>query len=41
MEVKDSLNSKLPFIRDMIVKVKGTIYEAMWKKIHRLISSGK
>jgi hypothetical protein len=39
MEV--SLSAKVPFIREMIAKVQGTVHEAKWKRIHRLVSSGK
>jgi hypothetical protein len=41
MEVPDQLSGKMPFIRKMMIKVQGTIYEEKWKRIYRLISSGK
>jgi hypothetical protein len=39
--MEEQLNGKMPFFRAMLLKAEGTIYEAKWKKIHRLISSGK
>ena len=38
---KSVVEDHLPFIKDMLSKVKGTAFEGKWQKTYELVQSGK